>query len=60
MHQIQAVTRIKRETKHTETIRSELATIRAHIDAGLLDDIARDLAALRTQMGKGVFGLLGI
>ncbi len=43
-----------------KTIRSELATIRAHIDAGLIDDIARDLTAMRTQMGKGLFGLLGI
>ncbi len=43
-----------------KAIRSELVIIRAHVDTGLLDDIATDLTAVRTQMGKGVFGLLGI
>ncbi len=43
-----------------EAIRSELVMIRTHIDRELLDDIATDLAAMRTQMGRGVLGLLGI
>ncbi len=41
-------------------IRSELVMIRGHIDRGLLDDIATDLTAVRTQMDKGVIGLLGM
>ncbi len=43
-----------------KAIRSELVMIRAHIDRGLLDDIATDLTAMRAQMGRGVLGLLGM
>ncbi len=42
-----------------KAIRRELVMIRTRIDTELLDDIATDVTAMRTQMGKGVFGLLG-
>ncbi len=51
---------IARIVELLKAIRNELATIRAHVDTGLLDDIATDLTAVRTQMGKGVLGLLGV
>ncbi len=41
-------------------IKTELWMIRTAIDARALDDIAADLTAMRTQMAKGVFGLLGM
>ncbi len=43
-----------------KAIRGELVMIRTRIDAELLDDIATEVTAMRTQMGKGVFGLLGM
>ncbi len=39
---------------------SEAISALGHIDRGLLDDIATDLTAVRTQMDKGVLGLLGM
>ncbi len=43
-----------------KAIRRELVMIRIRIDTEVLDDIATDLTAMRTQMGKGVLGLLGM
>ncbi len=51
---------VSRVVEQLKAIRSELEIIRARIDTGLLDDIATDVTAMRTQMGKGVLGLFGM
>jgi hypothetical protein len=42
-----------------KAIEADLSAIRTGLDAAALSETSSDVAAIRTQLGMGVFGLLG-